>query len=460
MGLFDKLLKGAAAAPSVDSSEDLGKLRKMADRLEYPKDYDLRRRICDVGIRLHKEGKIIAKPGDPYDVCALIEDMDTVIRGMGVGSEKYPEYPIDEELRLRLMLAGEEILEDFSRRKEADPSLKFTYPMEFSEYTWSRLFDVYSQGSLRPRNAPEARKYQRMRMTLEQRLEGGTAPDYVLQFMDVAPAGEAGKEEIFNWCKSSYRKYLLVAQKKQQKGETFFVCRPQIIYQAVELLFQLDTDAIGGSDVEAMLAAYRRGAEAGNAYAQYKLATYYMQGIHVRQDLCKGTALMRQAAQQDFCLAVFALDSSSFFPKLPASAMTAELSQTIALYEKERNYWGQRGQALKTSLAAKYAPVLSGGFSDIVIPAPQPAASSAPAAEAAEAPYTGRFGQTDAESPFNLLQFPEVMTGPHGVIYRRTSISADSASYWGDDGSSTTLHLADLGATGMSARNSDGYFHW
>ena len=77
-----------------------------------------------------------------------------------------------------------------------------------------------------------------------------------------------------------------------------------------------------------------------------------------------------------------------------------------------------------------------------------------------EAPYTGRFGQTDAESPFNLLQFPEVMTGPHGVIYRRTSISADSASYWGDDGSSTTIHLADLGATGMSARNSDGYFHW
>ena len=56
------------------------------------------------------------------------------------------------------------------------------------------------------------------------------------------------------------------------------------------------------------------------------------------------------------------------------------------------------------------------------------------------------------------MDFPDVMTGPYGVTYRRTSIGINTADYWGDDGSSTTLHLADLGA--MSARNSDGYFWW
>ena len=84
----------------------------------------------------------------------------------------------------------------------------------------------------------------------------------------------------------------------------------------------------------------------------------------------------------------------------------------------------------------------------------------APAA-AADAPedeeYRGRFG-TDKESPFNLLQWPNTITGPHGVKYHLQVVSTNTADYRADTGEFTTLHLSDRGA--MSARNSDGYFYW
>ena len=77
-----------------------------------------------------------------------------------------------------------------------------------------------------------------------------------------------------------------------------------------------------------------------------------------------------------------------------------------------------------------------------------------------EEEYVGRLGQKDSDSVFTLMDFPDVMTGPYGVTYRRTSIGINTADYWSDTGDSTTLHLADLGATGRNARNSDGYFYW
>lgn len=441
---------------------DLGELRKLADKIKYPNDYAVRRRICEVGIELYKQGQIVAQPGNANDARKLIDEMMYII-----DHNSSDGYPSDPAFRLRLLEAGEEIIHDFNNRKQADSSVQFAYPQAFSEYSWPKLAEYYNRAEHCPRNAGEARKYLRMMMTYTTRAKKELDEDYIETLMEVIAPGQDGKNEIRKWIGIAYGLGALRIKLAQQQGKAYRVFRPQLMYQAAELLFQLDTDAIGGNDVEAMLAAYRRGAYAGNAYAQYKLGQFYKDGIHVEQDVAKGVELLSKAGEQNLALAVKAIWNYWYWLAHPFAGDYGDATKAqIAEYKKNFEYWNRRIDALQREVEHKYAPILAAGFSDGAADVPTQVEArpvvqqAAPVVKEEEEEYVGRLGQKDSDSVFTLMDFPDVMTGPHGVTYRRTSIGINTADYWSDTGDSTTLHLADLGATGRNARNSDGYFYW
>lgn len=438
---------------------DLAELRKLRDKAKWGKDYAFRRRICEVGMELYDQGKIVANPGNANDVGKLLGDMLSLIKDAG----SYTHYPNDDALKFRCLCAGEAMIHDFNDRKREDPTINFNYPVDFSEYSWPHLAEFYAEGKYCPRNAGEARKFLRMLLTYQTRGKKEVDDSIIEQLMEVIAPGEDGKSEIRKWISINFGLGAL----KIKQGQTYRNFRPQTLYQAAELLFELDTDAIGSNDVDAMLDAYRRGAEAGNAYAQYMLGQYYLKGRFVEKDEAKGVELLTQAGKQRLYLAVSALSWHYHWIAHPyAGDHKGASKQEIAERERVYNAWSKRCDEVSAEVEQKYAPILAAGFSDGAADVPtrnvaQPVQQAAPVVEKDDDDeYVGRLGTKDSESPFTPLSFPDVMTGPYGVTYRRQSISINSADYWGDDGNSTTIHLADLGATGRNARNSDGYFYW
>ena len=290
--------------------------------------------------------------------------------------------------------------------------------------------------------------------------------DYLELLMEVIGPGEEGKREVRKWIGIAYGLGALRIKLAQQQGKSYRVYQPQLMYQAAELLFELDTDAIGGDDVAAMLDAYRRGAQAGNAYAQYKLGQFYLKGRFVEEDTAKGVELLSKAGEQNLALAVIAVWNHWYWLAHPYAGDFGDATkQEIAERKRNFDYWNSRTDALQREVERRYAPILAAGFSDGAADVPtqvvaQPVRQTPASSAADDEEYTGRLGVKDSESFFTCMDFPDVMTGPFGVTYRRTSIGTNSADYWGDNGESTTLHLADLGGTGRSARNSDGYFYW
>ncbi len=68
--------------------------------------------------------------------------------------------------------------------------------------------------------------------------------------------------------------------------------------------------------------------------------------------------------------------------------------------------------------------------------------------------------RADMDSPFTILDLPDVITGPYQVTYRKTGVYSYGADYYSDHGEAVTIHLSDIGASGRSAHNSAGYFYW
>ena len=452
MGLFDKLLKGAAAAP-VDPATlptDLAELRKMRDKAKWDKTAPYERKICEVGVELYRQGKLVAKPGDTYDVNQLLKEMESYIDSC----HTYLHYTNDPAFELLLLETGYDMVCTFKEMKDKDPTVPFTYPVDFVQRVWTDLPGFYNEGKYCQRNTPAARKYLRMILTFQIRSKKGISSADLLNLFAVIAPGQQGKDELRKWITMDYGLQALRVAQAQQK----VIVGSHEHMQAWEALCQLDTDIIGSGSAEEMLAEYQRGAEAGNAYAQYMLGKFYRWGRFVEKDYEQAVAWLTKAAQQRFYLGIDELTSLLGWPPEGCT------KQQKAEYDRMRGAWYKRQDEVGKEVKETYASAFSGAFdgaADNVTYgcAVQQQEAPAPAADvpAEEEEYRGRYG-TDRESPFTLMDFPDVMTGPYGVTYRRTSIGINTADYWGDDGSSTTLHLADLGA--MSARNSDGYFWW
>lgn len=440
--------------------DSLAELRKMRDKAKKEDiRYQCRRKICERGIELYHEGKLVASPGAENDVSTLLDEMVKLIND----SHTYTYIPSDDEFEFRCLREGEDMITDFTERAKNDPSVKFPFPAEFSGYSWKALAEFYTEGRVCPRNPGEARKLWRMCLVFEQRTKSELSFNLIESLMEIPAPGEDGKQEICKWIAMMYGLELV----RLKKGQQAWICFPQVLQQGAELLFELNWDAIGSDDISAMLEEYQRGADAGNAYAQYRLGSFYLKGRYVKEDEEKGLALVLKAAEQNLYLAV--QEATDHYQR-KSSWYTVEEEKLTKQQTKERealyHNWSKRCDVLLPQVAQQYADSLAGYFQNAGSVPTQSTAATAERVHEVEdeaekdETYRGRFGQTDEESVFTCLDLPDVITGPYGVTYRRTSISSNSADYWGDDGSSTTIHLSDIGAAGNSAKNSDGYFHW
>lgn len=316
----------------------------------------------------------------------------------------------------------------------------------------SSLPQLYAEGKVCLRNTPAARKYLRMLLTYQVKGEKNITNSDLLQLMEVIAPGEAGKEEIRKWITMDYGlQKLHVAA-----GQQVVINTPYENIQAAESLFQLDTDAIGSGSVEQMLAEYRRGAAAGNAYAQYKLGEFYRWGHYVEKDTAKCIEYLTQAAQQRLYVGIDEL--TWVYSSLRTDNDVTK--KQAAEYERLYLAWIKRQEEVKHEIKRTYADAFTGAFDGAAdnitygcaVPQQENAVSSS-----ADEEYVGHHGK-DSESPFTVLNWPSTITGPHGVVYHLQYTGMNTADYRADTGEFTTLHLGDRGA--MSAHNSDGYFYW
>lgn len=450
MGLFDKLLKGASAAP-VDPAtlpSDLAELRKMRDKAKWDKTAPYERKICEVGVELYRQGKLVANPGDVNDVNTLLKEMESYIDSC----HRYTHYTKDPAFELLLLETGYDMVCAFKEMQDKDPTVRFTYPSDFVKRVWSDLPGFYAEGKYCQRNTPAARKYLRMILTFQVRGEKNITNTDLLNLFEVIAPGQQGKDELRKWITMDYGLQALHVAQAQQK----VINTPYENIQAWESLCQLNTDIISSGSAEEMLAEYQRGAEAGNPYAQYMLGKFYRWGRFVEKDFGKSLAWLQQSAQQRFYLGI---DELTWLLTWPPEGST---KQQTAEYKRLYDAWIKRQEEVGKELKVKYANAFTGAFDGAAdnitygcaVPAAPEVTESAPA-QSEE--YQGRFGK-DSESPFTLLQWPSTITGPHGVVYHLQYVGMNTADYRADTGEFTTLHLSDRGA--MSARNSDGYFWW
>lgn len=428
----------------------LAELRKMRDAGNDEVRYQCSRKICELGIQLYREGKIINDKGSEYDVSTLLGELYRLI----IDSRTCDNLPMDEALVFRCLEAGAEMNEKLNPPMEGDV-------FSFTNYSWTALASFYAEGAVCPRNAAKARKYYRMRIVYESRMKKMDT-ESILNLMEVPQAGEDGRQEILKFIALLYGFDAL----KIQSGEIARNFNAQTLQQAAELLFRMDWGRIGGNDIDAMLDEYRKGAEAGNAYAQYKLGNFYLKGRYVPKDKAQGMALMEKAAEQDLYLAVDIVFNHYYWLANPyagdyGGASKQQIKEWKAAYDK----WASASDRVLAMVERNYA----NSFTEYIrnsgdLPtrgSGKAVAESEPeTAAATEEEHRGRLGMTDSESPFTILDLPDVITGPYNVTYRKTSASASSVDYWGDNGESTTIHVSDIGMTGQSAKNSDGYFYW
>lgn len=428
MGLLDIFFKKQnTTVITADMPTDLKALRKLRDKVKFGKENPYARRICEVGLDLYNEGKIIAKPGDPNDVGELIKDIETYIHD----TNWYTFYTVDPVFELKLLQTGDVIVTDFMERNKQDPSVLFTYPADFVKRIWDSLPEYYTEGKYCPRNTAEARKYLRLMLTFQANGEKDISNRYIMRLMEVIAPGNQGRSEILKWISISYG----LGAMKIQEGRTYRNFYPQIAYQAAELLLKLDTDAIGGDDIDAMLAAYRCGAEANNAYAQYKLGQFYLKGHFVEKDEAKGLELLKAAAAQRLSVAVKAVCDYYY--------NESQYNDSLNKKQKDEYYriytgWSKRVDEVEHEVEELYASVIAGGFSDGVADIPTRNIAEVPAASVSLTDEDDRVEQKDNDSVFDIsmgdgspkeLKFPQYLRDEQGETWELMQSGGDLAEY-------------------------------
>ena len=455
---------------------DLDKLRRQyALAGSRKKKYYLQRKICEVGMERFRRG--------------VMKSPDALSRLMGEMYEHMFTRPEDPAFTLRCLNC---YLEMAPRSMSSNPKELAAVELELAEYC--------SEGKYCPRDARRAREYLKKEIrrgrSSTNRTPGVYTP-HMLQLMEVIGTDAFGMDFLMEQISWMYRRYSY-AYHLNRKGRAAEVsCANNgdslALYQAVKLLRQMDGAALGG-DVKTMLAEYQRCADAGNAYAQYKLGQFYLTGRFVEKDRGKGLTLLKKAGGQDLDLAARLLREETTgrsgghtMDRKLFETLAAELDEIVFLHKHAQTHralpWGKSPEELAKAVLQEggtFTHDLLECLSEAKCPAAlrkelesyfdkrrAAAATSVEREERTSAaggeekgPYKGRFGVTDDEVPFNSTILPERITGPFGVVYRRIGLYTDSAEYVSDTGESTTIHLADIGFSGQSARNSDGYFYW
>ena len=199
-----------------------------------------------------------------------------------------------------------------------------------------------------------------------------------------------------------------------------------------------------GNSFESDLFILNEASAMGNAFANYRLGLCYKDGRGVPKDEKKAINYLEKAAET---LAVAANALFNIYVWKDSKTKTQE-----DRWAEERA--GKQQTKLEQEALAKYTV-------DYIKTFGESAAEDAASSEISETyeDYKGKHF-TDSESPFTILDLPNVITGPYNVTYRKESVSTYSVDYLSDHGERVTIHVADIGATGRSAKNSFGYFYW
>lgn len=448
----------ASVGNPADLPDTLGELRKMQKKSrKNDVIYQCRRKICEIGMRLYQEGKLVAQPGDENDVSTLLQEMVSLIHD----SHMYVYFPTDVEFDFRCWQAVAEIMDDFRIRAEKEPELdkKLELPYaDLGEYGFSNLARFYTEGIVCPRDPEKARLRWRQYIVYQQGMKKEIPGKAISGLMEIPAPGEQGRQEILKWIAAMYS----LGAIKLLKGEIARNCWAQTHQQCAELLFQLNWDVIGGTDIPAMLEEYRKGTEAGNAYAQYKLGVFYYNGSFLKEDEEKGMALIEQAAEQNLYVAVEWMSNHYYWLAHPSAGDYGNTTkQQIKEYEKASDKWSKRADQVLATVEAAFKDSFGTYVKNSAgLETQGEGKVTQPGSTGGEDVYTGKNGLTDSESPFTILSLPDVITGPYNVTYRKVSVSANSADYISDHGESATIHVSDISPSGGSATTSAGYFHW
>lgn len=433
---------------SIDESElpnTLAELRKMRDKnWGNPIWYQCSKKICEVGMELYNEGKLVVDPSSEYDVKTLLEEMINVAEKSG----EYTFIPCDNAVNYTCLHNASVIANDFVRRNSG----KSVFPQNYS-YVWPNLADYFTEGKVCKRDPDAARLNWRQHITYIQQAEAKIPDDGIKGLMEIPAGGDNGKDEIQKWIALQYGLGAL----KIAQGNAVYNRSAQTLQQCAELLFEMDLSRIGGDDVQTMLEEYEKGVAKENAYAQYKLGEFYLEGRYVDKNEAKGISYLERAADQGVYEAVNKLSCHYYTLANPYAGDHGDHTKSeIAEFERLYSKWSRRCDELLPKIAdefenrfKKYVP----NAYNVVPPA---------SVLEEEDTYSENSQDENAEeSIFSVLDMPEIIYDADNNSYKRFDLSASSAVYMSEY-QTITINDSDikLGILGFSAENSYGYFHW
>lgn len=416
-------------------------------------NYACRRKIVEVGIELFMQRKLVGREGDEFDITAMIKDISTVCFHSFSDS--------DPEFKFRCNRYGYAMCEYIARRKQVDPSVYYDMDelADFAHSAAGMLAYYYSEGMGVSRNTFFARKFLRLNMTMNLEGEHKLEDRDILRLMEISEDNETAPQEINKWLAIKFA----MGEADIRKGTAIRNFFASTIQQSAQLLYQMDLKRIGSSDVSVMLDEYNKCAETGNAYAQYKLGMFYKSGRFLPQDQEKGMELLLKAAKKGLYLA--AREVFKYYNDLasPYAGNYGNASkEQINAYEDASREWSNRLGKIDRQLEAQYNVDFYAHYIPSLLSSTNISYSAPVIHEETEEEYFGSTDETDMESIFTILDLPDVIKDVYGNVYHKTNIGANYADYHCDNGNNTTIHLSEIniGITGFSAKNSDGYFSW
>lgn len=425
----------------------LAELRRMRDKAKPELAFQCSRKICELGIQLFHQGMMRNEPGSEYDANLLVGEMYRLIDD----ANTYAAVPHDAAFEFRCLQVGARMAKELQLETKGGV-------FDFLEYAWPHLADAYAEGLLCPRDPGEARKYYRMFITYEAKMQNmHTSP--IEGLMEVPLEGEEGRQEILKYIALMYG----IGALKIKKKEIVRNFQAQTLQQAAELLFQMDWACIGGTDIDAMLGEYYQQAMAGNAYAQYKLGSFLRTGRYVNKDEEHGLEFLEKAAEQGLYLAVSELSNHYYWLANPyAGDYGGATKAQIQHYKAQYSKWSSRCDTVSAMVEMAYA----NSFTDFIhnsanMPTRGPGrVFDTPQYE--EPRYVQQEEKEEKESDVQYyFTFPNSVMGPGGERYYKMPMGGlTEAKYENDEGSIVTIHISDVGSDEHSAHNSEGSFYW
>lgn len=339
--------KASQAAPAYapgDSSampSSLSELRRCLDRTR--KDelrYQYRRKICEVAVLLNRAGEIVNDPRSENDVTLILEELYQFIHDCHL----FSNMPIEPKFEFACLEAGMDMYERLL------PEVTDTIA-EFLQYARHYLPDFYAEGKVCPRNPEKARYY--YRTAIKDSIELKTNDTSLIEgLMEVPDAGEEGKDEILRYIAIYYG----ISAVQLLSNDIAVNAFPQTLQQAAELLFRMNWNKIGSADIQEMLDEYNRCALAGNAYAQYTLGRFYLDGRYVEKDEAMGLELLKKAANQSLYLAVDKLGNYYYWLVHSIEENSKRVdAQQLQEWKGECDYWMKQSDTLLTRVGEAYA---------------------------------------------------------------------------------------------------------